>query len=128
MIGRCSMEHIRMELQHTTLLRWKDRWSLSTISFKYRLPLLVGTILAAIGTPWFLLIESQDEMVSGFVMRATFIGLSLLVMGMAVTFVLSRNVMQPQYDITTQRELKQQVQQRTAQLEEANRKLELRLQ
>lgn len=122
------MEHIRLELQHTTLLRWKDRWSLSTIFFKYRLSLLVGTILAAIGTPWFLLIEFQNEMVSGFVMRATFFGLSLLVMGMAVTFVLSRNVTQPQYDLTTQRELKQQVQQRTAQLEEANRKLELRLQ
>lgn len=121
------MEHIRMELQHTTLLRWKERLSLSTISFKYRLSLLVGTILAAIGTPWFLLIEFQDEMVSGFVMRATLIALSLLVMGMAVTFVLSRNVTQPQYDITNQRELEQQVQQRTAQLEEANRKLELRV-
>ena len=117
------MEHIRLQLPHTTLLRWKERWSLSAIFFKYRLSLLVGTILAAIGTPWFLLIASQDEMVSGFVMRATFIGLSLLVMGMAVTFVLSRNVNQPQYDTTTERELKQ----RTAQLEEANRRLELSL-
>jgi signal transduction histidine kinase/ActR/RegA family two-component response regulator len=121
------MEHIRMQLQHTPLLRWKDRWSPSTTFFKYRLSLLVGTILAAIGTPWFLFIEFQDERVSGFVMRATIIGLSLLVMGMAVTLVLSRNLTQPQYDITTQRELNQQVQQRTAQLEEANRQLELRL-
>ncbi len=122
------MEHIRMELQHPTLLRWKDRWSLSNIPVKYRLSLLVGTILAAIGTPWFLLLEFQDEMVSHFAMRATFIGLSLLVMGMAVTFVLSRNLTQPQPDLNIQRELKQQVQQRTAQLEDANRKLELRLQ
>ena len=121
------MEHIRIQLQHTALLRWKDRWSLSTISFKYRLALLVGTILAAIGTPWFLLIESQDQTVSSFVMRATIIGSSLLVMGIAITLVLSRNITQPQYDIPTQREFKQQVQ-RTAQLEEANRKLELRLQ
>ncbi len=121
------MEHIRLHLHHTTLLRWKDRCPLSTIFFKYRLSILVGTILAAIGTPWFLFIEIQYEMVSGLVLRATFFGVSLLVMGMAVTFVLSRNVIQPQYDIADQRELKQQVQQRTAQLEEANRTLELRL-
>lgn len=120
------MEHVRLELQHTTLLRWKERWSLSTVLFKYRLPLLAGTILATIGTPWILLIGFQDEILSSFVTRAIFIGLSLLVMGMAVTFVLSRNT-QPQYDITAQRKLEEQVQQRTAQLEEANRKLELRL-
>jgi two-component system, cell cycle sensor histidine kinase and response regulator CckA len=122
------MEHMRLHLHHTTLLRWKDRCSLSTIFFKYRVSILVGTLLAAIGTPWFLFMEFQHGMVSDFGMRATFFGLSLLVLGMAITFVLSRNLTQPQYDVTTERELEQQFQQRTAQLEEANRKLELRLQ
>ena len=28
--------------------RWRHRWSLSNISFKYRLPILIGTLLAAI--------------------------------------------------------------------------------
>src|ERR1044071_10264177 len=27
---------------------WRSRWSLSNISFKYRLPILIGTLLAAI--------------------------------------------------------------------------------
>src|ERR1044071_10005386 len=27
---------------------WRSRWSLSNISFKYRLPILIGTLLAAV--------------------------------------------------------------------------------
>ena len=28
--------------------KWRSRWSLSNISFKYRLPILIGTLLATV--------------------------------------------------------------------------------
>ena len=28
--------------------KWRGRWSLSNISFKYRLPILIGTLLATV--------------------------------------------------------------------------------
>jgi len=119
------------------------------------------------GTPWLILIEFPDDVVlkpvSGYVKRIVVIGLFLFVMGVAGTFVLSRNITGPLYQLTagatamsrgdhsrtvnihqndelgqlakafnsmtekvrdSQRELERKVQERTAQLEEANRQLE----
>ncbi|HET6977972.1 MAG TPA: ATP-binding protein [Pyrinomonadaceae bacterium] len=119
------------------------------------------------GTPWLILIEFPDEVVlqpvSGYVKRMLLIGIFLFVMGVAGTFVLSRNITSPLYQLTagataisrgdhsrvvniqqkdelgqlatafnamltkvsnSQRELESKVQERTAQLEEANRQLE----
>jgi signal transduction histidine kinase/ActR/RegA family two-component response regulator len=42
------MEHRSSELQFPRVSRWQGTWSLSNISFKYRLPLLIGALLAGI--------------------------------------------------------------------------------
>src|ERR1041384_2314983 len=119
------------------------------------------------GTPWLILIEFPDDVVlqpvTGYVKRMVWISLFLFVMGVAGTFVLSRNITSPIYQLTagataisrgdysrtvdihqndelgqlakafnamlekvsnSQRELEHKVQERTSQLEEANRRLE----
>jgi signal transduction histidine kinase/CheY-like chemotaxis protein len=128
---------------------------------------VIGLARPIAGTPWLILIEFPDDVVlkpvGGYVKRMVFIGLFLFVMGVAGTFVLSRNITGPLYQLTagataisrgdhsrtvnihqgdelgqlakafnsmkekvrdSQRELERKVQERTAQLEEANRQLE----
>jgi len=128
---------------------------------------VIGLARPIAGTPWLILIEFPDDVVlkpvSGFVKRMVVIGLFLFVMGVAGSFVLSRNITTPLYQLTgsataisrgdhsrsvdihqndevgqlakafntmveklrdSQRELERKVQERTAQLEEANRQLE----
>ncbi len=128
---------------------------------------VIGSARPIAGTPWLILIEFPDDVVlkpvSGYVKRMVVIGLFLFVMGVAGTFVLSRNITGPLYQLTagaaaisrgdhsrtvnirqndelgqlarafnsmkekvrdSQRELERKVQERTAQLEEANRRLE----
>ena len=75
------------------------------------------------GTPWLILIEFPDQVVlkpvHGFVKRMVMIGLFLFVMGVAGAFAMVEKLRE------SQRELENKVQERTAQLEEANRQLEL---
>ena len=128
---------------------------------------VIGLARPIAGTPWLILIEFPDDVVlkpvSGYVKRMVWIGVFLFVMGVAGTFVLSRNITSPIYQLTagataisrgdhsrmvniqqkdelgqlakafnamtekvsnSQRELERKVQERTSQLEEANRQLE----
>ncbi|HEV8427594.1 MAG TPA: ATP-binding protein [Pyrinomonadaceae bacterium] len=128
---------------------------------------VIGLARPIAGTPWLILIEFPDDVVlkpaSGYVKRMLVIGLFVFAMGVAGTFVLSRNITGPLYQLTagatamsrgdhprtvnirqrdelgqlakafnlmlqkvgdSQRELERKVQERTAQLEEANRQLE----
>ena len=128
---------------------------------------VIGLARPIAGSPWVILIEFPDNVVlqpvSGYVKRMVWIGVFLFVMGVAGTFVLSRNITSPIYQLTagataisrgdysrtvnihrndelghlakafnamvekvsnSQRELEHKVQERTAQLEEANRQLE----
>ncbi|HEX7333551.1 MAG TPA: ATP-binding protein [Pyrinomonadaceae bacterium] len=75
------------------------------------------------GTPWLILIEFPDQVVlkpvHGFVKRMVMIGLFLFVMGVAGAFAMVEKLRE------SQRELENKVQERTAQLEEANRQLEI---
>ena len=128
---------------------------------------VIGLARPIAGTPWLILIEFPDDVVlkpvASYVKRMVWISLFLFVMGVAGTFVLSRNITRPLYQLTagataisrgdysravnihqndelgqlakafnamlekvsnSQRELECKVQERTAQLEEANRQLE----
>lgn len=128
---------------------------------------VIGLARPIAGTPWLILIEFPADVVlkpvSGYVKRMIVIGLFLFVMGVAGTFVLSRTITSPLYQLTagataisrgdhsrgvnipgndelgqlakafnamlkkvsdSQRELEHKVQERTSQLEEANRQLE----
>ena len=72
---------------------------------------VIGLARPIAGTPWVILIEFPDNVVlqpvTGYVKRMVWISLFLFVMGVAGTFVLSRNITTPIY-----------------QLEDANRQLE----
>ena len=128
---------------------------------------VIGLARPIAGTPWMVLIEFPDDVVlkpvNGFLTRMSIFSLILFVMGIAVAFVLSRNITSPLSELTgsataisrgddsrtvdiqqndeigqlakafntmveklrdSQRELERKVQERTAQLEEANRQLE----
>jgi signal transduction histidine kinase len=128
---------------------------------------VIGLARPIAGTPWVILLEFPDDVVlkpvNGYVKRMVVISLFLFVLGVAGTFVLSRSITSPLYQLTagataisrgdhsrtvnihqndelgqlakafnsmkekvrdSQLELEHKVQERTAQLEEANRRLE----